>query len=219
MTCAWMETFERADRFVADDEVGVERDRARDADALALAAGELVRVAVHVARLEADAFEEPAHAVALLPAARDAVDRQRLADDGAGGHPRVQRRIRVLENDLHVPPLEPQFFRREAQDVAPAEHDPAAGRLDQAEDRAPGGGLAAAALADQAERLLAPERERDAVHRLHLRDHLAQQALADGEMLLQVGDRQQRFVPRFRRSVACVPYFTLHSALRIPHFI
>ena len=36
---------ERADRFVADDEVGVERERAGDADALALAAGEFVRVA------------------------------------------------------------------------------------------------------------------------------------------------------------------------------
>ena len=36
---------ERADRLVGDDEVGVERERPGDADALPLAAGELVRIA------------------------------------------------------------------------------------------------------------------------------------------------------------------------------
>lgn len=39
------------DRLVADDEFRVERERTRDADTLALAAGELVRVAVLVERL------------------------------------------------------------------------------------------------------------------------------------------------------------------------
>ena len=37
---------ERRDRLVGDDEIGVGRERAGDADALPLAAGELVRVAV-----------------------------------------------------------------------------------------------------------------------------------------------------------------------------
>ena len=37
---------ERGDRLVADDECRLERERARDADALALAAGKLVRIAV-----------------------------------------------------------------------------------------------------------------------------------------------------------------------------
>jgi hypothetical protein len=41
---------ERADRLVADDQLRLEHQRARDADALALAAGELVRVAVDVLR-------------------------------------------------------------------------------------------------------------------------------------------------------------------------
>ena len=41
---------ERGDRLVADDELRVERQRPGDADALALAAGELVRVAVGEAR-------------------------------------------------------------------------------------------------------------------------------------------------------------------------
>ena len=37
---------ERRDRFVGDDEVGIGGERAGDADALLLAAGELVRIAV-----------------------------------------------------------------------------------------------------------------------------------------------------------------------------
>ena len=45
---------ERADRFVADDESRLHGERAGDADALALAAAEFVRVAVHHLRLEAD---------------------------------------------------------------------------------------------------------------------------------------------------------------------
>ena len=53
---------ERRDRLVADDQLRVQRERARDPDALALAARELVRVAVREARVEADDVEQLAHA-------------------------------------------------------------------------------------------------------------------------------------------------------------
>ncbi len=49
---------ERRDRLVADDQLRLERERARDADPLALAARELVRVAVVVLGVEADALEQ-----------------------------------------------------------------------------------------------------------------------------------------------------------------
>ena len=45
---------ERADRLVAHDELGLHRERARDADALPLPARELVRVAVIAVGAEAD---------------------------------------------------------------------------------------------------------------------------------------------------------------------
>ena len=38
---------QRGHRFVADDQLRIERQRARDADALALAAGEFVRIRLH----------------------------------------------------------------------------------------------------------------------------------------------------------------------------
>jgi len=49
---------ERRDGFVAHDQLRLDRERARDPDALALAAGEFVRIAAHVVRLEADRFEQ-----------------------------------------------------------------------------------------------------------------------------------------------------------------
>ena len=49
---------ERRHRLVADDQLGAHRQRAGDADALALAAGEFVRVAAHVVGVQADGFEQ-----------------------------------------------------------------------------------------------------------------------------------------------------------------
>ena len=45
---------ERRDRLVGDDEVRLDRERARDGDALALAAGEFVRVALARRARQAD---------------------------------------------------------------------------------------------------------------------------------------------------------------------
>jgi hypothetical protein len=49
---------ERRHRLVADDELRLDRERARDADALALAAGEFVRIALRVLGGEADQDEK-----------------------------------------------------------------------------------------------------------------------------------------------------------------
>ena len=49
-TCAWIDTSSAETGFVGNDERRVERDRARDADALTLAAAEFVRIACQVRR-------------------------------------------------------------------------------------------------------------------------------------------------------------------------
>ena len=49
---------ERRDRLVGDDQLRVQRERAGDADPLALAARELVRVAVDVVGRQADDLEQ-----------------------------------------------------------------------------------------------------------------------------------------------------------------
>ena len=95
---------ERGDRLVGDDQLGPQGERPGDADALALAAGELVRVAVVVLRVEPDQLQQ------LLDRPLDAVlgvgtfwMPERRPDDRADGVPRVQRRVRVLEDHLDVP--------------------------------------------------------------------------------------------------------------------
>ena len=79
---------ERGHRLVADDQLRLQRERARDADALPLSAGELVRVAVVVLRREPNAREQLTHAGARV--LRRMVDREWCADDLPDRLARVQ---------------------------------------------------------------------------------------------------------------------------------
>ena len=65
---------EGADRLVGHDEVGLQGERPGDADPLALAAGELVRVAVGVVGVEADRRQQLADPLAALVLRAHAVD-------------------------------------------------------------------------------------------------------------------------------------------------
>ena len=57
-TCAWIDTSSAETGSSATSSFGLQRQRAGDADALALAAGELVGVAVVVLGVEADDLEQ-----------------------------------------------------------------------------------------------------------------------------------------------------------------
>ena len=88
---------EGGQRLVADEHARPVRQGAGERDALALAARELVREAVGHGCLEPDVLEHLAHP---RPAVAGDVERpQRLADDASDAHPRVERRVRVLEHD------------------------------------------------------------------------------------------------------------------------
>ena len=116
-----------------------------------------------------------------------AVQPQRLAQRLAHAHARVQAGVRVLEDHLDVTPQAAEAALGEPGDVLAAEQDPAAGRVGQPHDAARGRRLAAAALADQRQRLARMNRERDAVDRAHDR------AVAV-ELLAQVLDAHDRLV-------------------------
>ena len=66
-----------------------------------------MRIAVPQLGAQADLVEHRGDARVSVPAARDAVQPQRLGDDVADGHPRVERRVRILEDHVHVPPQRP----------------------------------------------------------------------------------------------------------------
>ena len=91
-----------AHRFVRDDERGVRRERAGDADALALTAGELVRITRGVLGLEADAVEEVLDALLALLPREPEVQLHRTLDELLDRHARVQGAEGVLEDHLHL---------------------------------------------------------------------------------------------------------------------
>ena len=186
MTCAWIETSSAETGSSQTISFGLDRERAGDADALALAARELVRVAAHVVGVQADRLEQLRRSAPRTRAGVFAslwID-QRLADDRADRHARVERGVGVLEDDLHVA-ARARAARRlpSARDVLALEPDLARGRLDQAQDAAPGRRLAAARLADEAERLAGCDLEADAVDRVHPFDLAREQAAVDREVL------------------------------------
>src|SRR5262245_34674334 len=77
----------------------------------------------------------------------------------------------------------PHLRRRKVGDIDAPECDATRRRLDELEHEAADRGLAATRFADQPQRLPAPDREADAVHRLHHALAALQQAAGDGEML------------------------------------
>ena len=166
-----------------------------------------MRIVVDVLGAQADALEDVRDAGAALLRLADAVHAQRFADDVARRHARIERRERVLEDDLHLPPVGAQLPLVEMRDVGAVDPDPARGRLDQAEDRAPDGGLAAAGFADQRQCLAGADRKADAVNRVDVASGAAQQAFFDREVLLEVLDLENEPAcvrhDRLRRFLGC----------------
>ena len=158
---------------------------------------ELVRVAVERVRVDAHGLEQLAHLGLALRAVAHLVHEQRLADDVAHGHAPVEARVGVLEDHLHAAPLLAQGAAGEMREVgARVEHAPGR-RADELQDGAARRALAAAALADQPERLALLDLEVDAVDRVdgaHLA--LEDDAAGDREVDAQVLDRDQGLVGR-----------------------
>ena len=78
--------------------------RAGDADALALAAGELVRILVAVGRIEADQrSSSPTRAAISVALSGQPEGADRLGDDAVHPPARVEAGVGVLEDHLHAP--------------------------------------------------------------------------------------------------------------------
>ena len=151
---------ERRDRLVADDDLGVQGQAAGDADALALTTGELVRVAVDVLRVEAHQVDELLDARRPLAAGEHVgVDAERLGDDVAHRHARVQGGVRVLQHHLDVAAHLTELAGVEGRDVPTLVEELTLGGLLQGHDEAPERGLATAGLTHHAQGLAAVEVE------------------------------------------------------------
>ena len=152
--------------------------RARDADALALAAGELARIAVHHVRREADAGRAVAHRVAALRrAAHEPLRIERLGDDVHHRAARAERAVRVLEMIWTCRRMS-CISRASARRCRCHEKDAPGGRLDEPKQQASCRRLAASGLAHERQRLARRNLEADVVDRLHAWPGLCEQAAA-----------------------------------------
>jgi hypothetical protein len=156
---------ERGDRLVADDERRLHRERPGDADPLALASGELVGIPARMARIEAHLLQQPGHLPRHVLAAGEPVDPDAFGDRGAHRHPRVERAVRVLKDDLHPAAHLPERDPIQREEIAPLEHGGSRGRLLQPENGAAYGRFPASRFAHQPQRFPVLHVERHAVHR------------------------------------------------------
>ena len=192
---------ERGGRLVQHDEARLQHHGPRHGDALALAAGEFVRVALGRVGIEPDLEQRLLdERAALGGGAADAMHLEPLLDDLRHRQPRRQARERILEHDLHLAPQRPHGALADAVEPAAVEADRAVA-ADEAQQREAERGLARAAFADDAEGLAPGEAEVDAIHRLDVAGDAAQQAAADREPHFEVVrlDQDRRRVIGHRR--------------------
>ena len=124
------------------------------------------------------------------------MDVERLTDDALDRLPRVQRRERVLEDDLRLSAqLPPHLAAPAAGDVLPVKDDGSGGGQRQPNDEPAQGGLAAARLSHQPDGLTGSNLETDAVDGLHHPRLLPAQPASPGatnrEVLDEVPDLKQ----------------------------
>ena len=98
---------------------------------------------------------------------RQSVQPDRLPDDVADVHARIERREGILEDDLHLAAQPAHVGWPEIHDGSAFIADIARRRLDQSQERAAERGLAAPGFAHDGECLAALHRNRDAVDRSH----------------------------------------------------
>ena len=113
-------------------------------------------------------------------------DVKRFGNDVGHRHARVERGVRVLEDERHLLARLGQLGAGEGREVLPVEGDLAARGLGKAKHALAGGGLAAARLAHDGKRLAATYLEAHVLERMHVVLGLAKEALLDGITLGQV---------------------------------
>ncbi len=193
---------ESGEGLVGDDEPGLDGEGTGDADALPLAAGELVRKTVGERGADSDGVEQLRDALPAL-ALVETVDGESFGDDAADGHTGIERGVGVLEDHLDAAADLPETAAAERGEVdgafgkggkavfvaggAGVEPDVAGSGPVELEDGAAGGRLAAARLADEAEGLAVVNGEGEAVDGLDGGDlSLNEDAALDGEVELEV---------------------------------
>ena len=153
---------EARDRLVGDEERRVQHHRAGDHHALALSAGELVRIELEepLGRTKTGAGECVSHPNGLV--AGPLLNPEPLGHRLVDGLPRIQRSHRILEDHLHLSAIRAEEAAVVAERLALVDDLALRGTLEP-HDRPRKRRLSAARLADEREHLAPPHVEIDAV--------------------------------------------------------
>src|SRR5690606_10641787 len=109
------------------------------------------------------------------------------------GHPRIERRERILEDDVHVFAERTHLVAGQVGDVIAQEFDRASGRSRQPGDTLSHRGLATAGFADQPEDLAARDGQVDTVDCAHGPTATAE-ARTRAVVLVEAGDLEDRLL-------------------------
>src|ERR1017187_9728215 len=120
---------ERRNDLVADDQLRPKRERARNDHALLLTAGKLVWVSLSELLRQADAIHGFARALQPLCPAPGTCQFERLQHGREYGHARVERRIRVLKDNLVIPAVALELFPRQGSRIDAIVQNDARSRL------------------------------------------------------------------------------------------
>src|SRR5699024_6814105 len=179
---------EGGDRLVEDQQLRVRHQCPGDADALALAAGELMRIACGHRGVESDEFEHLGDLVMALGGG-SSVHGQRCGDGCPERQARLDGGHRVLEHDLDGLAHGQAFAFAQIGDVDAVDEDPTLLRGDHLEHFPDRRRLAAAGLTDASERLSGLDLEIDSVDGPYGADlPLEHGAVEQWEVPLQTGD-------------------------------
>ena len=158
---------ERRGRLVANQEFRIAGKGAGNRNALALAAGKLVRILLAVRRRKAHLRQQAADPLAQFrPSIRQPECPERLRNDVVHPPARVEAGIGVLEDHLHPAPAAGALGRREPGKVQAVEQHAPGSRAVEAHDQPGDGGLPATGLADERQRFPLRDRKGNAVHGL-----------------------------------------------------
>ncbi len=113
-------------------------------------------IAPGVLQLQADTLQQPRHPPLGGIAIQQVMHPQRLHNRIAHRLAGIEGGVRILKNKLNIPPQGLQLPGRQGVDALTVEGDGALLGLHQPQQRPSGGGLAAAGLAHQRQRLAGP---------------------------------------------------------------
>ena len=179
---------------VADDQLGLYGESARNTDTLALTAGKLVRIAVVILRLQSAFLHNIHYVIVQLRLGHDFVHLNAFLDKTAHGHTGRQRGIRILEHELHIRAERAHFLFAEFGKLLAFEENFAAVRFVQLENGSAQRGFTATGFAHDADGFTLFESKSHVVHRFEIASGLAEQRFFDYEILFQVLDFKKLFV-------------------------